>query len=401
MKYTNASSVLPQELVEMIQSYVQGEYLYIPIKEKNTEVSQTDYKIELEKRDAHIFTKYLEGVGNRQLSQIYNLSESSIRRIIIKQKRYYDVMRDKISEIITHWGLTSISVKQIYDTAWQVGDKYILKVYDNLHRLERNLKMINTLEEMNIPVGRIVYSSENKMYVTDGEYHYFLAEKLPGSNIVDINAASDIAVSMGETIAALHRAFQVCEKSDVFWNNSLLDEMNGWVKGAFEENGWKFICRDAYEKVVTALGHNYNCLPVQLIHRDVHFGNFLFDNGKFSGYIDFDLSQRNIRIFDLCYFLLGLLSEEEKMEITEEQWFDIVGKVFYGYEEKNPLSEEEKSAVPVVMECIELLFVAWFLKQKDICCAENALDIYNFVNRQEQKIRSCITSPAFKSDHRQ
>ena len=34
-------------------------------------------------------------------------------------------------------------------------------------------------------------------------------------------------------------------------------------------------------------------LPVQLIHRDVHFGNFLFDEGKFSGYIDFDLSQRN------------------------------------------------------------------------------------------------------------
>lgn len=32
-----------------------------------------------------------------------------------------------------------------------------------------------------------------------------------------------------------------------------------------------------------------------------------FQEGKFSKYMDFDLSQRNIRIFDLCYFMLGLL----------------------------------------------------------------------------------------------
>ncbi len=390
MKYTNAKNILSEELIESIQKYIQGEYLYIPVKDRNTELPQSAYKTELEKRDARIFTKYLEGLSNKKLAQIYHLSEPSIRRIIIKQKRGYEIMRDKISEVIGRWGLSAMAVKQIYDTAWQIGDKYILKVYDNLPRLERNLKILSTLGEMDIPVGKIVYNSENKMYVTDGEYHYFLTEKLPGSNIVDINAASDIAVSMGETIAVLHQAFQVCEKEDVFWNNSLLDEMNGWVKGTFEENGWKYICRDTYEKVVTSLDHNYKCLPVQLIHRDVHFGNFLFDNGKFSGYIDFDLSQRNIRIFDLCYFLVGLLSEEEKLEITKEQWFDMVNKVFYGYERKNPLSEEEKQAVPYVMECIELLFVAWFLKQKDVSCAENALDIYEFVAGNEQRIRNSI-----------
>ena len=85
---------------------------------------------------------------------------------------------------------------------------------------------------------------------------------------------------------------------------------------------------------------------------------------KFSGYIDFDLSQRNIRIFDLCYFLLGLLSEEEKLELTEEQWFDFVSKVFKGYERKLPLSEAEKQAVPCVMECIERLFTAYYEGQK-------------------------------------
>lgn len=87
-------------------------------------------------------------------------------------------------------------------------------------------------------------------------------------------------------------------------------------------------------------------------------GNFLFDNEKFSGYIDFDLSQRNIRVFDLCYFMLGLLSEEESLDISEEQWFDILKYLFSGYEQENELLPEEKQAVPYVMKAIELLFVA-------------------------------------------
>lgn len=34
MKYQNASGILPKELIETIQQYVQGKYIYIPIKDK-------------------------------------------------------------------------------------------------------------------------------------------------------------------------------------------------------------------------------------------------------------------------------------------------------------------------------------------------------------------------------
>ena len=107
----------------------------------------------------------------------------------------------------------------------------------------------------------------------------------------------------------------------MFWDNSLLDEMNGWIRESMEKNGWQCISKEEYERTVSQLAAVYEQLPVQLIHRDIHFGNFLFADGVFSGYIDFDLTQRNIRIFDLCYFLLGLLSEEEELRITEETWF--------------------------------------------------------------------------------
>ena len=386
MKYKNAYNVLPEELLALVQEYVQGEYIYVPVRDKHIEESHTDYKVELEKRDTHIYTKYLEGMSNKRLSQMYNLSESSIRRIIVKQRKGYIPMKNKLTQILNHWDLSNSDVKQIYNTAWQVGNDYVLKEYQNNNMLERNVKILQILEQMNIPVGKIILTKNDKQYVSIDNMFYFLSKKLPGSNVIQIRNNNEFALIMGEIIADLHVAFKKCEDTELFWNNSLLDEMNGWVKSGFEASNWKYISKEEYNKTVSQLAMVYDDLPVQLIHRDVHFGNFLFSNGKFSGYIDFDLSQRNIRIFDLCYFLLGLLSEEIKFEITEEIWFEFLKNVFVAYDQKCELTETERKAVPYVMECIELLFVSYFEGIHDVRCAEDAYNIFKFVKRQEDRI---------------
>lgn len=56
--------------------------------------------------------------------------------------------------------------------------------------------------------------------------------------------------------------------------------------------------------IVAFLRRDYKTLPRQLIHRDMHTSNLLYRNGMFS-FIDFDMSQRNVRIFDIVY-LAGL-----------------------------------------------------------------------------------------------
>ena len=386
MKYNNANDVLPEDLLALVQEYIQGEYLYVPVKDRHIAESPSDYQNELEKRDAHIYTKYLEGMGNKQLSRMYNLSESSIRRIILKQRKGSLWMKDQIAQILSHWGLENKDIKQIHNAAWLIGDEYVLKVYHDFSMLERNLKILQILDSMDIPVGKIVPTGKNEQYISCDDLFFFLSRRLHGSNIVRIGNDKTIASAMGNIIADLHIAFKKCEETDVFWNNSLLDEMNSWVKSNFETNGWKYISKEEYEKTVSHLAMVYDNLPVQLIHRDVHFGNFLFLDGNFSGYIDFDLSQRNIRIFDLCYFLLGLLSEEEKFEITDELWLAFVKEIFAGYEQKLKLTAAEKKAVPYVMECIELLFVSYFQSINDVRCAEDAYKIFQFIAKQENKI---------------
>ena len=386
LRYQNATKVLPTELIEQIQQYVQGEYIYIPIKDKEPETNMTDYAIEIQKRDAHIYTKHLEGLKNKDLAKRYSLSESSIRRIIIKQRRGYQEMNNGINAILVNWDIKNAEVKQIYDSAWQVGDEYVLKVYDNPTRLERNIKIITILYDLGIPVGRLIANKNNAIYSKDEHNYYILTEKLKGSNIVSTRELDKLSNKMGKIIADLHNAFLQCEKQDDFWEKSLLSEMKGWIRDTFSKNEWVMVDKSLYDDTLLNLEKLYGTLPVQLIHRDVHFGNFLFDKGNFSGYIDFDLSQRNIRIFDLCYFVLGLLSEEETIVITEEKWFDILKNVFRGYDEVNKLLPQEIQAVPYVMKSIELLFAAWFLKQDDMKCSENAVKIFNFINDNMVKI---------------
>ncbi len=114
MNYKNANRILPDRLVREIQQYVQGEYIYIPIKDKVINTTPTEYEQELGKRNEHIYTKSLEGISNSELADKYHLSDSSIRRIIIEQRKGYEAMNNKIRQIINEWDIAKKDLKQIY-----------------------------------------------------------------------------------------------------------------------------------------------------------------------------------------------------------------------------------------------------------------------------------------------
>lgn len=89
MKYIKATDVLPVEILEIIQEYIDGEYIYIPRKCKNHKAwgEKSGIKDSLEIRNKEIYRKYLKGNTIDELTKEYFLSEKSIRRIINKQKQ--------------------------------------------------------------------------------------------------------------------------------------------------------------------------------------------------------------------------------------------------------------------------------------------------------------------------
>ena len=298
---------------------------------------------------------------------------------------------DKIKSLLLHWNLQNNNITQIYSTVWQIGESYVLKVYDEPESLKRNIMINQHLYDMGIPVGDIIYTTKGEQYIEADGHYFYVAKKLSGSNIVSLKFPNKTAEKMGEIIANLHIAFSALEDKVELWDNSLLCEMNGWVRESLEKSGWHRISQDDYNAVISNLEKYYCELPTGLIHRDVHFGNFLFDKGDFSGYIDFDLSQKNIRIFDLCYFVLSVLSEKDKFEMDEVNWFDFTQNIFAGYNKIRSLTAQEKETSVFVMECIELLFLAYFENQEDTALAKNTYDVFQFINQNERRIIRLIS----------
>lgn len=89
MSYQNAINKLPKEVVELIQNYVQGEYLYIPKKEnaKKSWGDNSGIKQELKDRNIMIYAEWKAGLKVKTLAEKYFLSEKSIQRIVLNEKR--------------------------------------------------------------------------------------------------------------------------------------------------------------------------------------------------------------------------------------------------------------------------------------------------------------------------
>jgi DNA-binding NarL/FixJ family response regulator len=88
MRYIKAAEVLPQEIVELVQRYIDGEYLYIPRKEANRKAwgENTSSREQLFARNRAICQSYKEGLSVRQLAERHFLSPKSIQKILAKAK---------------------------------------------------------------------------------------------------------------------------------------------------------------------------------------------------------------------------------------------------------------------------------------------------------------------------
>ena len=84
MSYRSAEEILPVEILELIQQYVDGQSIYIPRKSENRMAwgSGTEIRQDLQFRNQRIYSEYLSGVVIKELASRYYLSTKSIQRII-------------------------------------------------------------------------------------------------------------------------------------------------------------------------------------------------------------------------------------------------------------------------------------------------------------------------------
>lgn len=91
MSYKKALNILLSDLLEQVQEYVDGEFIYIPRKSSNKKRwgARTSTCQELQQRNTQIYKDHLEGCSSQDLSKKYFLSLKSIQRIIRIQRNSY------------------------------------------------------------------------------------------------------------------------------------------------------------------------------------------------------------------------------------------------------------------------------------------------------------------------
>ena len=282
------------------------------------------------------------------------------------------VSHEKIKEILKNWKLENEKLTDVvYDamgnvseSVCYVGDNYIIKFSSNLREVETHISVSLSIESVGLSTATPIKTTAGEYVVTNDEMYFYVTKRLAGKTIKEstmyiedyIPKARLIGKIIGQLNVALSKVDVITNQANIFKSAKewaipvLVDKMDlpmSFVK--------------TYEK---EFGQKYESLPQQIIHRDPNPGNFILCGNNW-GVLDFDLSERNIRIFDPCYAATAILSENFESDNIDKlkQWLTIYKNIMYGYDEVVKLSDDEWKAIPYVVITNQLISTAWFSEQ--------------------------------------
>ena len=290
-------------------------------------------------------------------------------RINLLQEEHIMVSHKKITEILACWGLEQEPVTDVVypengaisDTAKYVGTDYVIKYPGNLGNVTKAISISKALENVGLYTPAVVPARDGKEYVENGELYFFLTRRVKGERIlasrVYLDEYEQKARFIGEIIGQLDLALQ---ETDVPADEAdSLAAVREWALPALK--GTLSADSAFTENYVREMERLYSALPRQIIHRDPNPGNIIVSGDKW-GFIDFELSERNARIFDPCYAATAILSEtfEEGNEAKLDRWTGIMKEILCGYDSVIRMTAEEREAVPYMILTNQLISTAWF-----------------------------------------
>ena len=286
-------------------------------------------------------------------------------RIDITKEEFMSVTHKKAARILENWNLSGETLQDIYyegtsnknENAFNVGEHYVLKYTANFGKLQKSMEVSKALADIGLLSAVPVPTADGKEYIREGELYFRLTRRLPGKQMVSRRFGQGNGRFVGEILGQLHLALQTV--NDCVSEADLLGTVRDWaLPKAKEALHLSDAFCDDYLKMFTQL---YPNLPRQIIHRDPNPGNIICADDQW-GFIDFELAERNVRIYDPCYAATAVLSETFGRD--NEGWLEIYRDIICGYDSVAKLSETERKAIPYVILANQFVCVAWFSEQE-------------------------------------
>ena len=289
-------------------------------------------------------------------------------RIDITKEEHMTITHKKAAQILQSWNLEGETITDIYyegtgnknDSAFYVGKEYVLKYTANLGKLKNHIEVSKAIESIGLLAAVPMETTDGQEYVRNGELYFYLTKRLPGKQMVSGSFYDGDAISnarfVGEIIGQLHLA--LVRIDGCVSDADLLSTVREWALPKAKE---ALSLPDNFcKEFLDTFAALYPNLPRQIIHRDPNPGNIICAEDQW-GFIDFDLSERNVRIYDPCYAATAVLSECFGKD--DEKWLEVYRNIICGYDSVAHLTDEERKAVPYVILANQFVCVAWFAGQ--------------------------------------
>ena len=274
-----------------------------------------------------------------------------------------------ITEILSNWDLQDQKVSdivfpetgEISDTSKFVGDDYVIKYTANLGNTKKAIEIAGALNNVGLSAPTVIPTKDGREYVQEGELYFTLSRKIDGERVMAgklyLDDYEKKARFIGEIIGWLDKALSTVDTATD--EVDTYDVVKLW---ALPKVSSEFGLDDDFAKTfLEGFERLYKSIPRQVIHRDPNPSNIIVAEDKW-GFIDFELSERNVRIFDPCYAATAILSEtfEDGNSDKFMKWISVLKEMIAGYDSVVKLTEEEKQAVPYIILANQFISTAYF-----------------------------------------
>lgn len=290
-------------------------------------------------------------------------------RIKLIQEEHILITHEKIKSVLEQWKLSGETVSDFYDAnsgqridnTWCVGEQCIMQVGTNVTGLRNHIAVSEKLKAQSFAAALPVKTISGEDFLTEGELYYFVSVRVSGSTLNDRVLFGEngrkLACKLGQAIGKLDHA--LAEFDFICNEPNLLEQMKNRGIPKLRESGC--FTEAFYRDYLAHMEQLYPQLPRQMIHRDPNPSNIISEHGEITGFLDFELTERNVRIFDPCYAATAILSATyEDSTLDRDKWPEILRNIIAGYDAVVRLTEAERAAIPYMIYSIQMTCIAFF-----------------------------------------
>lgn len=310
-----------------------------------------------------------------------------------------------MNKLLKQWGtkFKDAQITSIRGGIWQVDldeERFILKRRRNRTKVFDEYELMVSLLQSGLPISQLLYSTndvpwgelEGSIYVL-----YPFLEGNSGTELTTLNTS--LASNIGTSLAKLHKTLANYETVEKFPTFDVFNEVASFAWAAvhgYIEKPYRRKLQELEQTIGGEFVNIYETLERQLVHRDFHLGNIVVKDNKLVGILDFDRVRVGIRVFDLSYFTVAVLTHTFSKSLKRDDWFSFTLSFLDGYLGEQSLDKAEGYSYFYVIYLILILFAAYNLDADNLELADLNICMLFWLHDQHDYLQPLIEKTIVK-----